>query len=495
MEARFTPGMTDLAAPSAGTESRPVDPLRQRRWSTPKALTGCAALVITASAVFAVAATVTSSQVRSGFDAIGHSEAPQVVATNDLVYSLNDMDANLANVLMVGDKQLGPGIDRASFTKLFEQDRDAADHDLQLAAIHAGADGPAAQQVGQALDALGSYEALAAQVMFQDAGHADRPAGQVPADESALFAKATDLMRQSVLPTAKTVAASNGTALESSYEARHGSAEAAVWWIAGSGVLLLATLGGIQLLLFRRTNRLINPALVAATVLIFALAIWGASTMSSSAEHLRGAKKDAYDSVAALTAAKALSTDANADESRIIVDPSRAAQYQDSFLAKSQQLLDVGPGATLTTYDAGTQTALDSYFDDPARHPVDFGGYFGTELRNITFPGERSAAEQMLRTYQTYELDDRELRQKLATDLPEAVRFDTSPAASDSDGAFVAYSGALQSVIDINSKAFGTSIDAGLSGLRLWPWVPLGGAVAGVVLLVVGLRPRLAEYR
>lgn len=451
--------------------------------------------MLLASTVFAVVAVTTSGQVRSGFDAIGHTEAPQVVATNDLVYALNDMDANLANVLMVGDRQLGPGIDRASFTKLFEDDRAAADRDLQLAAIHAGADGPAARQVGQALDALGSYEALAAQVMFVDASHPDRPAGRVPADESALFAKATDLMQGAVLPSAKTVAASNGAALEASYEARHGSAEEAVWWIAGTGVLLLATLGAFQLVLFRRTNRVLNPALGVASVLTLVLTVWGASTMSGCAEDLRGAKKDAFDSVAALTAAKALSTDANADESRLIVDPARAGQYQDSYLAKTEQLMDVGAGVTLTTYDGAAQTALDAYFADPVRHPVTFGGFFGTEMRNITFPRERAAAEQMLRAYQAYEVDDRKLRQKLATDLAEAVRFDTSPAASDSDGAFVAYSGALQGVIDINSAAFDSGIHAGLSGLGPWPWVPVGGAVAVVVLLVAGLRPRLAEYR
>lgn len=488
--------MTVLAAPPRGSGPEVAGPRRPRRgWPTPTALIGFAVLVVVVSSAFAVIAAAVSGQVRSGFDAIGRSEAPQVVATNDLVYSLNDMDANLANVLMVGDKQLGPGIDRASFTKLFESDRAAADHDLQMAAIHAGPDGSAAQQVGLALDALGGYEALAAQVMYSDAGHADRPAGQVPAAESALFAQATDLMRQSVLPAAKTVAAGNGQALESSYEDKHGAAEAAVWWTTGAGVLLVAALGGTQLLVFRRTHRLINPGLAAATVVTLVLTIWGASMMSSAADHLRGAKKDAFDSVAALTAAKALSTDTNADESRIIVDPSRAAQYQDSYLAKSRQLMDVGSGATLATYDAAVQTALDGYFADPARHPVTFGGYFGTELRNITFPGERAAAEQMLRTYQTYEADDRRLRQKLATDLPEAVRFDTSPAASDSDGAFVAYSGALQSVIDINSKAFDSGIDAGLSGLRPWPWVPFGGVAAVVVLLFVGLRPRLAEYR
>ncbi|NUP52006.1 MAG: hypothetical protein HOW97_32500 [Catenulispora sp.] len=490
--------MTDLAAPPRGIGPDVSGSRRPRRhWPTPATLKVCGAAVIAASAVFAVVATTTAGQVRSGFDAIGHTEAPQVVATNDLVYSLNDMDANLANVIMVGDNKLGPGIDRASFTKLFQADRADADHDLRLAAVHAGADGPAAAQVGLALDALGSYEALAGQVMYLDTGDGDgdRPAGQVPPAESALFAEATDLMQSSVLPAAENVVTSNGQALETSYEHRHGTAEAAVWWLVVAGLLLLAALGAFQFLLLRRTNRLVNPATAAATVLTLVLTVWGAATMSGAAEHLRGAKKDAFDSVAALTAAKALSTDANADESRIIVDPSRATKYQNSYLVKSRQLMDVGSGVTLETYDAAAKAALDTYFGYPAQHPVTFGGYLGTELKNITFAGERAADEQLLRAYQAYEQDDRKLRQKLATDVSEAIRFDTSPAASDSDGAFVAYASALQKVIDINSHAFDTSIDAGLSGLSPWPWVPLGGAAAVVVLLVVGVRPRLAEYR
>jgi hypothetical protein len=150
---------------------------------------------------------------------------------------------------------------------------------------------------------------------------------------------------------------------------------------------------------------------------------------------------------------------------------------------------------TLQTYDAGVKSDLNAYFGDPAERPVLFGGYFGAELRNITFPGERAAAEKMLRAYQIYELDDRALRQKIAADLPEAVRFDTSPAATDSDGAFNRYAAAEQSVIDINQKAFDSSIAAGLGEMGPWPWIPLGAAGLVVVLLIGGIRPRLAEYR
>ena len=467
----------------------------RRRRPTPVVFKAATAAVIVASALFGTVAAMTCAQVRSGFDDIGHTQAPQVVATNELAYSLSDMDANLANILMVGDAHLGPGIDRTAFTTLYETDRADADGDLQLAAVHAGTDGAAADKVHQALDALGGYEAIAAQVMYLDTQHTGRQPGHVPADEQALYAKATDLMQNSVLPAAKAVAASNGDALEGSYQDRHRQAQAALWWIIACGLLTLAALGGLQFVLAKRTRRLLNPALATATVLTLAVMIWGAASMSSAAEDLRGAKKDAFDSVSALTAAKALSTDANADESRVMVDPARADTYAASYLAKTQHLMDLGSGVTLNTYDGALQGALDAYNADPNTHPVTFGGYFGTELKNITFIGERAAAENLLKTYQVYELDDRKLRQKITGDLQEAIRFDTSPAVTDSDGAFVAYTGALQTVIDINTHAFATSISSGLDQMSLWPWVPLAASLLVVALAVAGIRPRLAEFR
>lgn len=49
---------------------------------------------------------------------------------------------------------------------------------------------------------------------------------------------------------------------------------------------------------------------------------------TSGAECLRVAKKDSFDSVLALNRARAVSYDANADESRYLADPQRADQYE-----------------------------------------------------------------------------------------------------------------------------------------------------------------------
>jgi hypothetical protein len=61
------------------------------------------------------------------------------------------------------------------------------------------------------------------------------------------------------------------------------------------------------------------------------------------------AKQDAFDSVLALSRMRAVSYDANADESRYLVDPARAGQYRQAFLDKSQQVLQLD-GASLATF-------------------------------------------------------------------------------------------------------------------------------------------------
>jgi hypothetical protein len=65
-------------------------------------------------------------------------------------------------------------------------------------------------------------------------------------------------------------------------------------------------------------------------VLAVGLAVAGAVQLGTQAGNLKVAKQDAFDSILALTQARAVSYDANADETRFLVDPGRAAAYQDA---------------------------------------------------------------------------------------------------------------------------------------------------------------------
>jgi hypothetical protein len=146
-----------------------------------------------------------------------------------------------------------------------------------------------------------------------------------------------------------------------------------------------------------------------------------ASTLFATSTTLTstGAINSWHDSVPALSQARAVGHDANADESRFLVDPSGAAASGQAFLDKTQQLLGL-PGAALDTVDAKFADAMNAYSANHDEVHFGPGSFFGTELRDITFAGERAAAEKTPAAYQVCQADDRRLRARATTDVAEA---------------------------------------------------------------------------
>jgi len=192
--------------------------------------------------------------------------------------------------------------------------------------------------------------------------------------------------------------------------------------------------------------------------------------------------------------AKAVSNDANADESRFIVDPVRAARYQQAYLGKSQQIVNVGTSVTYASYLPLLNADIAAYQRNNS--DIRFGGFLGQEFRNITFPGERQAAVSALLAFRAYETDDRILRAMTKANLAQAIGYDINVSPDDSDGAFNAYASALQSDININTSAFTQAVadGAGNSGDGFLA-VEAVLALVLIGLVYVGVRPRLAEYR
>ena len=426
----------------------------------------------------------------TGLDVIGHRTAPVVVASTDLYFALNDMDAQLANILLVGNETT-LGFTRGQALDIYQQRRGQVSQDLQQAAAAADADPAAAQSIRDILNALGRYETLAAQTILLDA-QTSHPAGQPSPATLAKYRDATDLLKATLLPAAQDLTDRNAQTLERTYQAERGQTLTVRSWIIGIGAAALALLVLLQVYIARRFHRWLNLALVTATLIVAGLAFSGVRLTTNGAEYLRGAKKDAFDSILALDKARAVSYDANADESRYLVDPGRAAQYEQAFLAKTQQLVTM-PGVTLSTFDQSFDTALHAYGHD--NQNIEWRGYFGTEFRNITFTGERAAAETTLQKYQIYQVDDRRIRLLASSGhLRDSIAFCTSYNPGDSNYAFDQYDKALSALIGINQRAFERSIDGGERQLAGWTVVPVVAGVLVVGLLLLGLRRRLAEY-
>ena len=466
------------------------------RTTTARLRAAVVAIVLLAVCLAAAIAVVLSG-VSGDFHTIGQRDAPEVNAATGLYFSLNDMDAQIANVLLVGD-DTNLASDKSQDLAIYASDRANADSDLQQAAVTA-ADSPAAQrELRMVLNDVGQYEALAADALLADqsaAGHVltgNAAAGRAPAAAVDYYQQATDLMSKDILPTVSSLTGVNAADLDSSYDAGHSTTLIGIILTILFGLLLLAALIVLQVYLAKRFRRMVNPALAVATLIAIGLTATATVRLDAENGHLTVARFEAFNSIIALTQARAVSYDANADESRFLVDPGRAAQYQQHFLTQSLQLVNVG-NVGIFSYDAALAADIRAYMKNNAN--VEFGGYLGAEFRNITFPGERAAAVRTLLAYQVYELDDRKLRKMAKTNLAAAVAFDIGTGPGQSDTAFNNFSAALSSVITINENAFTTAVAAGQGSPLVDDAFPLVAAVLLIILALAGVRPRLAEYK
>ncbi|MFC0435400.1 hypothetical protein [Kutzneria buriramensis] len=455
------------------------------KWTTPQWIRTLAAASVLAAVVLAVVLGSVFATVRNGLAVIGDRAAPQVSAATDLYFALSDMDAQLANVLLAGD-DASLAADRKAALGTFAQRRSQADADLQQIATDASTQ----KSVRSVLDGVGQYESLASQVILLDQNDA---AGRPAANVLDLHRQATDLMR-TTLHTVDGITTSNHDLLNATYQSDVDGTVTARVWVIVIGAATVGLLVAAQVHLRRRLRRRLNPALLLATLVTAGFTITGVALLAQESGQLTVAKSNAFDSIVALSQARAISYDANADESRYLVDPGRAAQYQDAFLAKTQSLAGLS-GATIDSYDAGLDSAFKAYQENNS--DVKLTGFFGTELNNITFAGERGAAEQTVAAFQAYERDDRRIRAlDTAGDLHGAIAFDVGTAAGQSNADFARYDAALKSVIDINQRAFDAAIGDGDGRLTGWTWqLPALAALLVAGLVVAGCWPRLAEYR
>ncbi|MEU6346092.1 hypothetical protein ABZ883_34645 [Streptomyces sp. NPDC046977] len=401
-----------------------------------------------------------------------------MTSATGLYFTLNDMDAQLANRLM-------PGVQQTEASALYDQRRAEAAGHLRELAEAAGDDPKAERDVAEAISDLGAYEELAARaLLLGEQGH--RPAAV------ATYNSASDLMRTHLLPEADRLVTVNDAAFERTYQDSSGTQSAIRIAFLLTTLVLLALLTALQLYLFSRFRRVINPGAAAASALVLVVLVTGLVEISGQREQLRIARHDAFDSVVALTRARAVSYDANADESRYLLDRAGTAGHERHFLVTSQQLMNL-PGATVGTYDADLAAAFSRYRADHTDLP--FTGYFGDEFRNITFTGERSAAERALLAYQVYQRDDRTIRELASSgDVAKVISFCTSHAPGNSNYDFDQYDTALRQLISINTSAYENASARG-ADRALTTYVGLAGtALLAAGLVALGLRRRFAEF-
>jgi hypothetical protein len=456
---------TALAQPA-----RPVP----HRWNTLQLLKGCRMVMLALDALLLLAVVLGTHVHRDAMRVVGKDTAPSIIDAQHIKTSLAAMDADLANELLVpaGMAPPSPG------------DYDKRRVEASEALIEAARNITYGDKEKEPIETLqmttGTYERLAQQARdFEDDG-------QRPMSVRS-YRAAGIVMDGTVLPAADDLDKANNDVLEQTYkdEALHSFGARA--FLALSGLLMLLALIATQLYLSQRTRRTLNPLLLLASLLTLWLTVYAFASMGREEHDLKVANEDAFTSVHALWRARATAFSANGNESRYLLDPTDAGEYQNDFVAEANALAHIPQGTPPgQVEDAAARGAL----------TPGFTGYLADELNNITFPGEREAAVKTLVAFERYLAIDAQIRQlERSGQHQRAIELCVGTSEGQSDWAFEQFDNALVATLEINQRAFDSAVNEGLAAVSNLEIKAVITAVLIAGLAFLGLAPRIREYQ
>lgn len=443
------PGRGRLAAARPGALRPPGRVARLRGWLTTPRLYWLAASGLVMLGFAAGTAAVAAVQDRSGSmrDVAGVS-GPLSVDAQTLYRELADADATAATAF------LSDGGESAALRTRYLDDIAQASAALTVALRYAGGDEDSAR-LRVIADQLPVYTGLVETARsYQRLG--------VPLG-GAYLREASGLMQRTMLPKAAEL-------LESAQRrvaAEQAAASGFPWVAAVFGLVAVGALVAAQVLVARRSRRVVNPGLVAATLVTVLAMLWSVVALNASAGRLRIGERDGSMLVSLLANAGRASLQARANESLTLVARGGGAEFEKTFTARMAEL--IGPDGR--------------------------GGLFGRALAQAP-PGDR----QLVARARDEAVRWRDLHQEVRSrddggEYDKAVELATATGGDALPAVFARVDGALTEALAIaNARVARQADDAGsaLRGLTAGLVLLTGGLVAGVVL---GFRPRIEEYR
>lgn len=405
-----------------------------------------------------LAVVVGAVTVRSDAEQLRDTSAQRAAVAAELRFALADLDAQRANQLVPGHAVDDPGVSVGNrlLALITAQQRRAQVSDLlrQL-----GGDEAHAAQVGGILDLLGRYDDVSGRAAFVDEQHHERAAGHPPAVAVAFSAEAGDIMHGHLLPEVATLAsaydAQATAASRTAQDAAVGSAVA----VGVLGLVAVAVLLWWQRDLTRRYRRLVNPALAAATAAALGVTLAAVVAFTGAAADLDAGTRDGLRPWSRLAQARAIAADAAATQSRWLVNG-----------AESQQRAELDE----------LNRRLDGLLSP----------------RGWAAADERPAYADVNERYGHFREDDRKLVGLMAAGrIDEAAVVLTDVGRGEVGFDFWDFATTLEVLARDQQADFTSRTDAAHSGLDGWPVVPAGVLGVAAALVVVGVRPRLAEYR
>jgi hypothetical protein len=442
------------------------------KFTTPQILKGCLFLTWGVSVLLLITIITGVQGQRNALKTVGKDSAPSILTAQQLKDSLIGMDAEAVNELLVKPGQNPDAIKGY-------QERYTTFSERIVAASENITYEPERKQIKIIVLALNDYITKIQRARdFHERGDQQNLLNS--------YREAREVMDQTLLPAADTLDEVNFKELDKTYISQKYEAARALFSIILPGLLLLGVLVGLQVFIYYRMRRILNPMLLGATTIAVFFIGHAIGGLQRASEHLKVAKEDAFTSLHALRQTRALAYMANADESRYLLDKAYAPQHEKAFFEKVAKIVTLPPNQTFesvinTSKKGGTVSG--------------FKGYMAEELNNITFPGEKEAALESLATFGRYLEIDQQIRQlEQSGKYSDAIALGIGTKEQQSNWAFNKFKDANQKTRLINEKAFYDSIKEGGEDLKDFEITTPVAMIAIGILTLFGLLPRLKEY-
>jgi hypothetical protein len=435
-----------MGVPARATDDR--EPHRIVAISTPAAFWACLFAVVIGLLALALVGVRAATERRDAVEAVGVDAARLLDDTESLYVALADADA------VASSGFLRAGLETRDGRSRYESDITQAGEQLAAISANSKLSGTDRAAVARISEQLAVYSDLIATARANSRlGH---PVG------AAYQRDASEVMQDELLPGAlRLYTAAAGQLDEAHRTGTSRDLQAAAIAVSVGVVALLAL---VQIFVSVRTRRLLNIGLGAATALVIAMCATTVMTLEEQRDALVRSQAEGSDPMLVLSTARILALRSLSDENLYLIERGTEQSY-------------------LADFDAVTASIGDRQASS---------GVLGTASTHAADAAARSRIDSIADLYAAY-LDVHARVQALADEYEYGLATDL--AVEEQADAAAALDRALAEEIDRARQTFDRHTDAASSRVDQLPLVVFLFALTAIACAVVGMWPRLREYR
>ncbi|WP_405365268.1 hypothetical protein [Kitasatospora sp. NBC_00039] len=453
------PGTVVPARPGGAATGRgPVARIGRATRTAPGRLRLAGALLAVVTVAFgALTAWQVNSRAQAAERVVSHRQ-PLSQAAADIHRSLADADTTAATGFLLA------GAEPKSVRDRYEQDLATASRLIAEAAARTTASSPAQGWLATLNQQVPVYAGLV------ESARADNRQG-FPLG-GAYLRYASDQMRTVLLPAAAQLSAAENEELAADYA----EARSVPWAAYGLGALALAALVCVQVVLFRRTNRVFNIGLLGATAAVLAGVLWLTVAGTGADSALRDSERNGAAPLRALNAARVDVLTARLAENLHFVARGSSTKYAELWTRTTEHMTGSDGAA-----GAQTGTLPDALRLAPA------------DARAAIADAQQQYRQWRDRHVAASKLENVDADYQGALDATVTVKEADVPKTADAS--FNAADQRLAQAADTEQKQFRRAAEGTDGDLRTAAAAVAVLALVAAAAAVRGLGRRLAEYR